>query len=181
MHWHLERHDKALARLSNGQPQFGGKHIAADAFAEKFVANALDHVIDRGKVDRDFVGEALLGHTRRSHGVPRHGQRVMTEGARLHENTLHDRSRVSRLSRRDTDGSLRMNGGATSAATVPGFDRHEVMAGDRECPLCGTTMRLKESDDVVQIPGNPQLSSKRTREWVCPECDYFEEAEEEGA
>ena len=49
MHWHLERHDKALARLSNGQPQFGGKHIAADAFAEKFVANALDHVIDRGK------------------------------------------------------------------------------------------------------------------------------------
>jgi ssDNA-binding Zn-finger/Zn-ribbon topoisomerase 1 len=55
------------------------------------------------------------------------------------------------------------------------------MAGDRECPLCGTTMRLKESDDVVQIPGNPQLSSKRTREWVCPECDYFEEAEEEGA
>lgn len=181
MHRHFERHDETLARLENGQAQFGGKHIAADAFAEKFVANALDHVIDRRKVDRDFVGEALLGHTRRSHGVPRHGQRAMTEGARLHENTLHDRSRVSRLSRRHTDGSLRMNGLATCPVAVPGFARHEVMAGDRECPLCGTAMRLKESDQVVRIPGNPQLSSKRTREWVCPECDYFEEAEEEGA
>jgi C4-type Zn-finger protein len=74
-----------------------------------------------------------------------------------------------------------MNGLATFAAAVPGFVRHQVMAGERECPLCGTAMRLKESEDVVRIPGNPQLSSKRTREWVCPECDYFEEAEEEGA
>jgi len=42
-------------------------------------------------------------------------------------------------------------------------------------------MRLKVREEVVRIPGNPQLSSKRTGEWVCPECDYFEEAEEEGA
>jgi len=50
----------------------------------------------------------------------------------------------------------------------------------KECPLCGSTMRLKESEAVVQIHGNPQPSTRRAREWVCPDCDYFEDAEEEG-
>ncbi len=49
----------------------------------------------------------------------------------------------------------------------------------RECPLCGETMRLRELDSVVQVPGNPRPSTQVTREWFCPECDYFEEAEEE--
>jgi hypothetical protein len=181
MHRYLERHNQALARFQNGQPQFRRKHIAADPFTEKFVANAFDDVIDRWKVDPDFIGEALFGHTRSPNGVPHQGQRMMAEGARSHENTLHDRSRVSRLSRRGTDGSLRMTSVTAFAPAVFGVTRRGYMAGERDCPLCGTAMRLKESDNVVRIPGNPQLSSKRTREWVCPECDYFEEAEEEGA
>jgi ssDNA-binding Zn-finger/Zn-ribbon topoisomerase 1 len=55
------------------------------------------------------------------------------------------------------------------------------MPATRECPLCGGTMRLKESQEVVRAPGNPKPITRRTREWVCPDCDYFEEAEEEGA
>ena len=39
-------------------------------------------------------------------------------------------------------------------------------------------MRLKEREAVVQIHGNPQPTIKRTREWVCPDCDYFEDEEE---
>ena len=31
-------------------------------------------------------------------------------------------------------------------------DDHE----QRECPLCGGTMRLKETQTVTQIPGNPK-------------------------
>ncbi len=55
------------------------------------------------------------------------------------------------------------------------------MPDDRkECPLCGESMRLKESTVTVQIPGNPRASTRTVQEWVCPECDYFEEAEEEG-
>jgi hypothetical protein len=50
----------------------------------------------------------------------------------------------------------------------------------RECPLCGETMRLREHDTVVRVPGNPTGTARRVREWVCPECDYFEEAEDEG-
>jgi transposase len=47
----------------------------------------------------------------------------------------------------------------------------------KECPLCGETMRLSESDQSVQVPGNPHPTAQKVREWVCPECDYFEEAE----
>ena len=50
----------------------------------------------------------------------------------------------------------------------------------KECPLCGGTMRLKEREDVSHVPGNPQPTRSRAREWVCPDCDYFEEVEEEG-
>ena len=41
-------------------------------------------------------------------------------------------------------------------------------------------MRLAVSESTVQIHGNPAPSTKSVREWVCPDCDYFEEAEEEG-
>jgi len=55
-----------------------------------------------------------------------------------------------------------------------------VMPAMRECPLCGGTMRRDEKNAVVQVPGNPTPSTTRSPEWVCPDCDYFEEADEEG-
>ena len=48
----------------------------------------------------------------------------------------------------------------------------------KECPLCGGTMRLKESIVTSQTPGNPKTMTRRVREWVCPDCDNFEEAGE---
>jgi C4-type Zn-finger protein len=48
----------------------------------------------------------------------------------------------------------------------------------QECPMCGGTMSLKTHEDVVQIPGNPKVTKRPVQEWVCPECDYFEEREE---
>ena len=41
-------------------------------------------------------------------------------------------------------------------------------------------MRLSDQETVARIPGYPTPSTTRTREWICPDCDYFEEAEEEG-
>ena len=41
-----------------------------------------------------------------------------------------------------------------------------------ECPLCGTKMRLSVRE-VQGFGGAVQV----VREWICPECDYFEEAE----
>jgi hypothetical protein len=53
------------------------------------------------------------------------------------------------------------------------------MPATRECPLCGGTMRIHETQSVVQIAGNPNATAHVTREWVCPDCDYFEEVEGE--
>jgi hypothetical protein len=48
----------------------------------------------------------------------------------------------------------------------------------RECPLCAGSMRLKTTETVVLVPGNPKGTPKTSREWVCPDCDYFEDFEE---
>ena len=44
--------------------------------------------------------------------------------------------------------------------------------------MCGETMRLRTHETVTRVPGNPNATSQTTREWVCSDCDYFEEAEE---
>jgi YgiT-type zinc finger domain-containing protein len=53
------------------------------------------------------------------------------------------------------------------------------MADTKECPLCGETMRLTIRDVSELVPGTGQTTTRNAREWVCPECDYWEEAEEE--
>jgi len=51
------------------------------------------------------------------------------------------------------------------------------MPANKECPMCGTTMQLREHRAVVHVPGNLNATTRSTFEWLCPECDYFEEAE----
>ena len=43
--------------------------------------------------------------------------------------------------------------------------------------MCGEFMRLVTREHVSQVPGSAQQVKTESREWVCPECDYFEEAE----
>jgi hypothetical protein len=38
-------------------------------------------------------------------------------------------------------------------------------------------MRLTERATVARVPGTTETTVHREWEWVCPECDYFEEAE----
>ena len=47
----------------------------------------------------------------------------------------------------------------------------------KECPLCGETMRLDVKEIRDPVPGRGQSAVRVSREWICPECDYFEEAE----
>lgn len=44
--------------------------------------------------------------------------------------------------------------------------------------MCGERMRLHAREQTDRVPGTRETRTKSTREWVCPECDYFEEAEE---
>jgi hypothetical protein len=34
-------------------------------------------------------------------------------------------------------------------------------------------------ETLVRVPGNPQVTRRNSAEWICPDCDYFEEADEE--
>ena len=54
------------------------------------------------------------------------------------------------------------------------------MADIKECPLCGETMRFTRREQADHIPGMGQTTTRSVREWICPECDYFEEADTEG-
>lgn len=49
----------------------------------------------------------------------------------------------------------------------------------KECPMCGTTMRLVTHEDANRVPGTTETHIRQSREWTCPECDYFEEATED--
>ncbi len=40
-------------------------------------------------------------------------------------------------------------------------------------------MRRRESTSVARIPGFGDVPAKTTDEWVCPDCDYFEDAAED--
>jgi acetone carboxylase gamma subunit len=41
-------------------------------------------------------------------------------------------------------------------------------------------MRLDSRERLEHVPGVPQPRSRLVREWICPECDYFEELLDEG-
>jgi uncharacterized protein with PIN domain len=60
--------------------------------------------------------------------------------------------------------------------------RHERQEGlqffpMKECPLCGEIMRLTVREVRDSVPGGGQGTVRVLREWICPECDHFEEAE----
>ena len=40
-------------------------------------------------------------------------------------------------------------------------------------------MHLKHTETVVNVPGNQHATSQKSAEWICPDCDYFEEADED--
>jgi predicted RNA-binding Zn-ribbon protein involved in translation (DUF1610 family) len=50
----------------------------------------------------------------------------------------------------------------------------------KECPMCGEAMQLRDREVIDRVPGTTQTKATKFREWVCPECDYFEESEEAG-
>jgi len=52
------------------------------------------------------------------------------------------------------------------------------MERTKECSLCGELMRIQERETVEVVPGSNETKKIRSREWVCPECDNFEEVED---
>jgi C4-type Zn-finger protein len=48
----------------------------------------------------------------------------------------------------------------------------------RECPVCGERMRVQTREQTDRVPGTREVRTRVVREWVCSECDHFEEVEE---
>lgn len=44
--------------------------------------------------------------------------------------------------------------------------------------MCGERMHRKLRELVDIVPGTSEAKRRVTAEWICPECDYFEEEEE---
>jgi hypothetical protein len=53
------------------------------------------------------------------------------------------------------------------------------MAESKECPMCTEFMRLHQRDTVTLLPGTSESRTTTSSEWICPECDYFEESDED--
>jgi acetone carboxylase gamma subunit len=53
------------------------------------------------------------------------------------------------------------------------------MEPTKECPLCGERMRLKKREEINLVPGTSEVKTLKITEWICPDCDYFEEVEAE--
>jgi hypothetical protein len=49
---------------------------------------------------------------------------------------------------------------------------------EKDCPLCGEHMTLQTRENISCVPGSAQQVHAIIREWVCRECDYFEEADD---
>jgi C4-type Zn-finger protein len=47
----------------------------------------------------------------------------------------------------------------------------------KECPMCGDPMTLQTRETITRVPGTSQEIRALVREWVCRECDYFEDAD----
>jgi C4-type Zn-finger protein len=49
----------------------------------------------------------------------------------------------------------------------------------KECPMCNELMRMRMAERTDAIPGTQQVVRREYKEWVCPECDYFEDVADE--
>lgn len=47
--------------------------------------------------------------------------------------------------------------------------------------MCGEALRLETRERTERIPGTSEARTRVVREWICPECDYFEELDDESA
>src|SRR5258705_2572079 len=156
-------------RNHGAAPGFAARHrnfgrvrvVTPGAFAEERIADTRHEIADRRKVDRDLIGKTIV----RPLGVVTHG---LVRQIQLHPPFFRqpnkDTERVSRLSRHRTDANV--------TRIMP-----EESGPTRECPMCGCTMQLKKRETVVHLPGNPSGTKSKAAEWVCPDCDYFEELE----
>jgi hypothetical protein len=79
--------------------------------------------------------------------------------------------------RRENDEKLRIRKGFCFPSPFSLLPFPLYSSPMKECPMCGENMRLSVREIRDAVPGAGQTTGRVLREWICPECDYFEEAE----
>lgn len=109
----------------------------------------------RGEIDRDFVAQrAPVCALVRDERFKRKTRRVKSMWTKHPSLTIGSGPNVVKNKRRSYDARM-----------------------GKECPMCAEFMRLVAREVVTRVPGTSQEVKSTVREWVCPECDYFEDAE----
>lgn len=44
--------------------------------------------------------------------------------------------------------------------------------------MCGGVMRVQARKLTDHVPGTHESRTRAVREWICPECEYFEDVDE---
>jgi rubrerythrin len=122
---------------------------------DMIATEVLDRRTRRWKINRDFVGQrspirALVRHER----FERDSRCVGTSGTKHLAATIEAALEVVKDRKCVYDAAM-----------------------PKECPMCGEFMRLVTRESVSRVPGSAQEVKTSVREWVCPDCDYFEDAE----
>jgi hypothetical protein len=133
------------------------------------MAHPLHRDGESGKVDPRLIGKA------RPTGVGRVSREAIDawQGGRRHEPLSPARGLL-------TIGTARARCQGSGGVWSRGTD--EPMIGStmtKECPMCSEIMRVRLAERVDTIPGTQQTVKREYREWICPECDYFEDVEPE--
>src|SRR4051794_22050837 len=143
--------------------------VAFGCGADECLAHAFDNGAQRRKIDRDFVVEPVAAPRQR---VGEHTFRLPAVVARTNREILHDTRTIgagSSLVKAAEPAADELSRRKTSVSITNKME-------PKECPMCGEHMRLQTRDETSRVPGSRETRTKQITEWVCPECDYFEEA-----
>ena len=135
--------------------------IAFSGCSDETRAHPLDCAMQRWKIDRDFVVEPPAATRERHRHHAFRSAPIVTRANRV----VPHRLSYDRVATAGCQGESRV------LASAPNMEQ-------RECPVCGERMRIQTREQTDRVPGTREVKTRAVREWVCPECDHFEEAEE---
>ena len=159
-----ERNRDTVEGLARRQVQFRRQPatgIAVGGRGDKTRAHPFDSGVQRRKVDPDFVVEPSARPRKRHRQHPLCSASVVTRANRV----------VPHRPSYDRFAPAGCQGETAGVSITPAMEQ-------RECPVCGEHMRLQTREQTDRVPGTREVKTRAVREWVCPECDHFEEVEE---
>jgi hypothetical protein len=157
---HIERYDDATRRFASRYRHLRRQGVGLSLRAEKALAHAGHELTDAREIDGDFVGEAVAWRRSGAQCVPFSVRRKESEVFAAHDSHRYDRSDVAACQGMGRD--LR------SSRIMPG---HEGLAATAE--------HNSSAYSLYRTFRSPEASTNITTEWICPDCDYFEDVEEE--